>query len=268
MAGACGQMAWIRAAEVAPAQHAPKLKVAGCPADASGVVRCTPTSMRASVDAQLHELGLFRPHDTLSLDAYSIARNIQSEASTGSLAEKAAIAQSALNRARRDGISISQLTMRDGTRYARQMGRNPRVASSQDPTWQDVVLAIMALRGELQGTAKGATHYFSPKVQDSLYRQGRVSSDRWDIYNRWTKSWGYAWVGPIGGIDPHKQFLMREVDKDSPEFWAMHEAGKRSLAGPGGRAGCPIPKAGVAIGVLGVGALVASSIYLYRRLRT
>jgi hypothetical protein len=230
--------------------------------------------MRADAESQLVALGLLPAGGGLPLNVYSLARNIQSEAGSGSIAERGAMAQAALNRARRDGISISHLTMRNGTRYARQSGRNPRVASSQDPRWSDIVLAALTLEGRLEGQFGGVTHYFSPKVQDSMHAAGRTSSDRWAIYDRWARSWGYAWVGPIPGVDPEKQFLMVDVGQAAPGWADAYARGKWQLAHPRGREPMiycqQAPSAagtGWLVAVVGASALAAAGIYFYRETR-
>lgn len=208
-----------------------RFSVASCPLREDGIVNCDPRMMRAAVESKLHATGLYtRP---LSLDAYSVARNIASEAGTDAdPAEKIAIGEAAVNRARRDEMSIARLTLKDGRWYARQRGKNPRVASSRDPQLEDVIAADLVLDGRTGNFARGATHYFSPRGMDWLFREGRTDSDRWDVFERWTKSFGLAWVGELPGINPETQFLMKDADPGSAYWERQYAAGRTALSEP------------------------------------
>lgn len=209
-------------------------KKPGCTVNSAGYVPCSPESLRAYTEDAVKRLGLMDAGRDLSLDAYSLARNVRSEAGSGSLPEKVAMAQVAINRMRAQGKTISQMTMRDGRWYAQQSGQNPSVATSKDPSWEDIVIAEMALWGIFEGWADGAVLYYSPNDQDGLYRAGRVKDDRWAIYERWTHDWGsrtdgYAWVGPLPGVNHNEQFLMRPVKQKDPAWRIAYDAGRAAL---------------------------------------
>jgi hypothetical protein len=207
----------------------------GCKVNSAGVVPCSPESLRAYTEAAVKALGLYPLHRKLSLDAYSIARNVRSEAGSGSVPEKVAMALAAIERARIDKKSISAVTMKNGELYARQSGVNPAVASSKDPTWEEIVIAELALNGDFDDFTHGATHYFSPNAMDSLHRKTPSSyKDRFGTYATWTGGWGstrdgMAWVGPIPGINHHEQFLMRRVLKSDPYWKQQYDAGLAAL---------------------------------------
>lgn len=208
---------------------------AGCAVNSAGIVPCSPESLRAYTEAAVKALGLY-PHDRkLSLDAYSIARNVRSEAGSGSVPEKVAMALAAIDRARADKSTISKVTMKNGEAYARQSGVNPAVATSKDPTWEEIVIAELALLGTFGDYTHGATHYFSPNSMDGLHRREPSRyKDRFGTYATWTSGWGstregMAWVGPIAGIDPNEQFLMKRVLKSDPYWKQQYDAGLAML---------------------------------------
>lgn len=210
------------------------LATAGCAVNADGIVPCQPEKLRANAEAKLKALGLLLPANVLPLDVYSLARNIRSEAGSGSIPEKVAMAAVAMNRMREQDKTMSGMTMRDGTWYARQSGQNPSVASSKDPGWVEIVIAYAAMAGAFGDWARGAVLYYSPNDQDGLYRQGKVKDDRWAIYERWTSGWGsstngYAWVGPLPGVNHNEQFLMRKLKKSDPAWRIAYDAGKAAL---------------------------------------
>lgn len=228
--------------------------ISHCAVGPDGTVSCDPDVMRARTEEQLG-----RP---LSLDAYSVARNVASEAGEGTLAEKIAIAEAAVNRARADGISISRLVMKDGRRYAKQSGLNPRVASSQDPMLEDLVAAELALAGRTGRLARGATHYFAPRYY------GETSLR--ELFQRWASGWGsptmgLAWVGPIAGVRPRSQFFMRATTKSgaSSAYQAGLEAALYGEAPP--EELCQKSSAGTVVAFLGLAALGGAAWYLWKR---
>lgn len=188
--------------------------------------------MARRVSNQLQSVGLLPLGQELPLETYAVARNVASEAGTGTIAEKVAIAEAAYHRAREAGRPMLSFMLKDGKYFGRQRGRNPAVATSRDPKWEDIAIASLVAQGKTDNFARGATHYFSPRAMDALHRKGRVDVDRWGLYERWTKSYGLAWVGPIPGINPHRQFLMREVPQESPLWQQQYEAGLRALQEP------------------------------------
>jgi hypothetical protein len=186
--------------------------------------------MRAGAEANLHRLGLYPADKPLSMDAYIMARNISSEAGSGTGAEKLAIGEVLVNRARAKGISFEKIALWNGTHFAAQIGNNPAVATARDPYWEDFVAAELVLSGESRNLTKGATHYFSPRTQDNIYRKGKDAKDRFEVYRRWT-GWPAAWVGYVPGIDVERQMFFRVLDLPSEQafFDEMYPLGKQAL---------------------------------------
>lgn len=200
-----------------------------CQVGSSSVISCEPEVMRARTETRIKSLGLYPRDRRLTLDAYTIARNIKSEAGNDSIAEKVLIAQAAITRSRVEGKSIShsRLTMRNGRNYAKQSGTNPAVATSHDPTWEEIVIAEMALHGTFGDFGRGGTLYFSP---NDMGGKSKVL----EIYERWTHNWGntktgLAWVGPLPGVNPRHQFLLRKVPILSKEWKDAYAAGKLAV---------------------------------------
>jgi len=218
-----------------------------CVPDANGTVPCDPESMRARTEAQAKALGLYPAGKHLSLDAYSLARNIGSEVGSGTVVEKVFIANAALNRLKLgDKRSISDLVMRNGNRYAKQSGSNPSVASSKNPAWDELVIAEMALAGAFGDFGGGVTHYFNPRIMDAWGAAGKGKNAA-QTYETWSHGWGsdrygWMWVGPVPGIDTTEHMLMRRTAKGSAEWQAAYPLGKAVMrqAGPEARAlPCP-----------------------------
>jgi hypothetical protein len=227
---------WAQTIEAAKARGLKKFRVPGCSYnDELEVVPCSPEAMRKSVERQLHESGLYPPWKPLRADVYGVARNVRSEAGSGSPSEKVAMAEAALNRASYAGWPLSRVIMKNGTRYGRQRGTNPPVSTRQDPYWDDLVVAELVLTGQTRNFARGATHYWSPNAIDSMHRQGRHRDDRWSLYDRWSGDWGMAWVGPLPGVNHNKQFLMvGKAKRRDAAAWAVADAaGKHALARTG-----------------------------------
>jgi hypothetical protein len=191
--------------------------------------------MRAHVEGQLLASGLLPGPGSLSLAAYGVARNIAAEVGSGAGStpeEKVAIAEAAINRAR-SYSSVVRMLLKDGKWFGRQWGRNPPVATSQDPTLEELYVAQLAVTGQTGGFARGASHYYDPRAQDEGHARdpARYTKDARGIYESWTQG-GLAWVGDLPGIDPRRLFLLK---KASGSAWqAAYTAGKASgaLAGP------------------------------------
>ncbi len=208
---------------------------AGCQV-VDGVVECEPQGMRSRTEAQVKKLGLRPASWKLSLDTYSIARNIRSEAGTGAdaIPIKVVYAESALTRARGDKGSISALTMKDGKWYGKQSGSNPSVATSKDPTWDDIVIAELAQAGKFNDFSRGTTHYFSPRIMDAWHAKGK-GKNALQTFETWSHGWGstrdgWIWVGELPGIDHREHFLMKKVLLKSQEWKDGYALGKAWLA--------------------------------------
>lgn len=198
----------------------------GCTPDSTGVIQCSPESMRATTEAKLRSLGLYGPREKLSMAVYAMARNIHSEAgnrATG--AEKLAIGETLVTRARQKGVTQLKLMTRNG-KFAKQRGCNPCVSSARDPAWEDIYAAELILSGRSGNISQGATHYFSPRAMDNIKRQraaqGRSFRDRFELYDEWTSGGDLlTWVGYIPGVDFERQMFFRKMPK-TPAGRAEH----------------------------------------------
>jgi hypothetical protein len=186
------------------------------------IVSCDPETMRAHVESVLLARGLLPFGGHLSAAVYGIARNIASEAGSGSPAEKVAIGEAALNRMQSSGWPLRRVLMRDSAHYGRQRGRNPPVSTRQDPRYDDLVAAELVVSGATKGFARGATHYFSPSIIDALHGQDRHPDTRFSLLKRWSQSWGMSWVGPLPGVNRNDQFFLREGARaEDEEAWKL-----------------------------------------------
>jgi hypothetical protein len=208
---------------------------AGCQVNAEGYIDCEPETMRSRTEARIKALGLRPASWRLPLDTYSIARNVRSEAGTGAanIPIKVVYAESALIRANTDKGSISALTMRNGTRYGKQRGSNPSVATSKDPTWDDIVIAELAIAGKFGNFSRGTTHYFSPRIMDAWHAKGKGKNAA-QTFETWSHGWsstrdGWIWVGELPGIDHREHFLMKKVPLKGEEWAKWYPIGKRAL---------------------------------------
>jgi len=219
-------------------------------------IPCSPEAMRQVAETKLAAAGLRR---SLPMAVYALARNVASEAGSGSPEEKIAIAEAALHRARAAHESLLEQMLRDGRYFGRQRGSNPAVATSRDPSFDDIVAAELVLSGTTENFSRGATHYFGPQ-----------HLDRFDVYERWTRRYGLAWVGPLPGVDPNEQFFMRKVG-DSPAertFWEIQYAAGRAVLAAGAQppepiAVCPEGLRGSALATIGALTALAASLSFY-----
>lgn len=222
---------WTHQIELAKAHAAERnigsFGLASCKYDEElEIVPCDPEKLRAATEVALHRLELYPPGKRLSMEVYAIARNIASEAGSGSATEKAIIAEVAFNRARHEGWTLGRVLMKDGTRFGRQRGQNPAVSTRRNPRWEDMVAAELVASGLVSELAAGATHYWSPRTIDWMHGEGRHRDDRWSLYERWSK-WA-GWVGPIAGIDHNRQFLM-DASLDDAERRRRYPVGAAAL---------------------------------------
>jgi hypothetical protein len=155
---------------------------------------------------------------SISMDAYSLARNIATEVGSGTPEEKMAVALSTIGQARRRNTSVSSLVLlttkgeRKGTAlygpiHPKPTGENIHgrwTASTLDPTVRDVLIAEFALSGKAGDFARGADN----QAHHSIISEQRLRENRW------------YWVGPIPGVNPRHTYLVTtrtDVDPDSPQ---------------------------------------------------
>ena len=229
-----------------------------------------PETLRANAERKLRELGVFGLFGTLSLNAYSLARNIATETGSGSAEQKVAMGLSTVNQARKRGVSVHALvTMnnRVANRYGRIHGHGETssapyrrfTASSTEPTVEDLMIAKFILDG-------GAGTYpndFARGADD----QAQVRDAGWMTQN--ARDDGSYWVGHIPGVDPSEVTLFRKLDIPfvSPEGQALLARGLRMLAEPRGEfvGSCVAPapgRGGKIFAALAGGAALATVVVL------
>lgn len=194
-----------------------QIKVAsGCAVASNGNIPCAPEAMRAAAEAKMRQLGLL---SSVSLETYTLARYMQSEVGSGSIFERVAVGEAAVNRARMERLSRGVLSLL----LYRQSPSSPNygfygpihgvgtgvstapygrwAATSQDPTALTLMLADLIMSGASGNFNRGADdqagpEYWAPQGQTAL-----------NNYVRNLASKGKYWVGPIVGVDPWHTFL-------------------------------------------------------------
>jgi len=207
-----------------PAWH-PKLRAvlardvkvpSGCPVDGSGNIPCRPDTLRAKAEALLVGRGLWR--GALSLDAYSLGRNIATEVGAGTTPEEmVALAEASVNQAKRRGKSVSALILTASSGNAGWYGpiHGPSgvgsapygrwTASSKDPTLATLTVADFVLRGESGNFTHGADDQLGLEYFD----------DPVGLMQRHATN-GQYWVGPLPGVDPWRITLFRTMKSVKP----------------------------------------------------
>lgn len=201
------------------------------------IVPCPPEQMRATTESNLHASGLYPPNKRLDLQTYIMARNIASEAgSRATGAEKLVLGEALIHRSRESGKSFAQIALFNGTRFGAQVGKNPAVATAQNPAFEDIVAAELVMSGESGNLGRGATHYFSPNGMDARKNKGIDSRGRFGLYDQWTSGGDLlTWVGYVPGINTDRQFLLKKLPKTAAgraEHARMRPLGRQALANP------------------------------------
>lgn len=190
----------------------------GCRVNSAGNVPCKPEVMRASAETQLAQrapTGTF--NGKLSLDAYTLARYMQSELGSGTLEERVAIGEAAVNRAKMQNMSVSTLLLNNPVTNAANRGWYGPIhgvgtgtstapykrwaATSADPTVLTTLLAVLVMDGRSGNFSRGADDQDGPEY---WIPQGAAALAN---YVRGLAAKGKYWVGPLPGVDPWKTFL-------------------------------------------------------------
>jgi hypothetical protein len=195
-----------------------------------------PEVLRANAERKLRELGLARLALPLSLNAYSLARNIASETGSGSAEQKVAMGLSTVNAARRRGVSVHALVTKNNrvaNRYGRIHGHGETssapygrfTASSAEPTVEDLMIAKFILDG---GAGSGPND-FARGADD----QAQVRDIGW--LTSLARAGNY-WVGHIPGVNPAQVTLFRKLglNHQSPEGQTLLTRGLQMLQQPAG----------------------------------
>lgn len=169
----------------------------------------------------------------VSLEVYTLARYLASEVGSGTVEEKIAVAQAAVNRAvyvERLPQGILSLLL-----YRQKLGHPNRgyygpihgpegvstapygrwAATSRDPALGDILVAQGVLDGSFEGFNLGADDQMGPE-----YLKDPVGSISKHAQNR------NYWVGPIPGVNPWKTILYRHLPGIDP----VSDAGRWLIA--------------------------------------
>jgi hypothetical protein len=188
----------------------------GCAVNSAGNVPCRPEDMRAAAQTRLAQLGYPR---ALSLETYTLARYMQGEVGGGTVEERVAVGEAAVNRARRENLPMGVLSL---LLFRQKEGHPNRgwygpihgvgtgtstapygrwATTSADPTVLTTLLADLVMSGESDNFSRGADDQDGPEY---WIPQGQTSLNN---YVKRLASEGKYWVGPLPGIDHWHTFL-------------------------------------------------------------
>lgn len=221
----------------------------GCAINQStGNIACAPDDMRRSAEAKLAQLGFPR---SLSLETYTLARYMQGEVGSGTIEDRVAVGEAAVNRARLERLpkgilslllyrqsssspnygwygpihaSDAECARRGLSRLCHPFGR--WATTSQDPTVLTTLLAELITSGDSNDFANGADDQ-SDVFNSTAYPNPAATIRGW-------ASKGDYWVGPIVGVNHRHTFLMRHYGyaSSSPEGAALLARGLDALSLP------------------------------------
>lgn len=153
----------------------------------------------------------------LTVDAYSLARNMTTEVGTGSIGDAVAVGQATINRAALSRRSVTDVVInrqavghRNRGFYGPINGRNANgltapygrwTASTKDPTVRAIALAQDLLAGVIPlGFNKGA----DDQANLTIYKDPAAKV-------RGFAATGSYWVGPLPGVDHRRTMLFRNT---------------------------------------------------------
>ena len=175
-----------------------KVVSSGC-ATVGGNVQCKPSDMAAKAG--------------VSLEAYTLARYMQSEVGSGTIEERVAVGEAAVNRAKLAKTDIlARLLYRQPVGHPNRgwygpihgpggVGTSPYqrwAATSRDPSPQTLALAALVMSGKSGNFSKGADDQNGPQY----FPDPTVSV-------RSKANGGNYWVGPLPGVNHMHTFLYR-----------------------------------------------------------
>jgi hypothetical protein len=186
---------------------------------------CTtePEKLRAAVEIELQQMEVWGPQRPLTLEVYSLARNISSEFGDGTAEEQAAIVFCAINRARYDGFQLpsEDLLHRKNHTYGRQLAMDIRPASTRrSPRLSHLLIADFLyngyLRGEIYDSTNDAYNYLDRSSQDSTraaaIKDGaeKIPQSGEAVYLDWVDGGNYlTWVGHLPNVRPWRLMLLK-----------------------------------------------------------
>lgn len=165
-----------------------------------------------------------------TLDEYSLARMVQSEEGGNGPVHMLAVAEAAVNEARRRGRTVTRLLTAsaivgvDGHYSEQAAGK--WASTRSDPRERAAKAAELALQGS--NVFMGVVDYFSPRNQDAGSQNGhtlRLSSEQY-IAER--ASEGLFWIGPVAGVNPYELMLFsRQPQGTTDAANAVVESGRK-----------------------------------------
>jgi hypothetical protein len=216
-------------AKFAPLAAGPQIVVSsGCPLDKRGNIACPPERMRTDAERQLRRLAPEAFGGRLSLETYTLARYMQSEIGDGTIEERVAVGEAAVNRAKLERLPRGVL---DLLLYRQKNPSHPNygfygpihdtkegcaarglrefcapfgrwASTRQDPTVLTLLLADLVMSGRSGNFARGADD------QSDLFNR-KAYPDPVATLRRWANE-GRYWVGPLVGVDHRRTFLTRQ----------------------------------------------------------
>jgi hypothetical protein len=213
----------------------------GCKVGSDGNVPCDPEALRADAEAQMNAAGY---GGGLSLEAYTLARYLQSEVGTSKIAQSIAVTEAAINRSRNLSRGVlSLLLYRQSPGHPNYGHYGPIhgvgtgtstapygrwAATSRDPSLKALVIAQFVIDGYSDNFTGGADDQDGPEY---WAKDGRSS---FGSYVRGLASKGKYWVGPLPGIDHWHTFLQFTpgISASSAEGQALTQRGIAALQLP------------------------------------
>jgi hypothetical protein len=177
--------------------------------------------MRRAAEAKMRSLGY---GISLSLDEYSLARNIASEIGSGTPEEKVALGESTRNKAggRPTSLLIYKSTIKSANRgYYGPIGEGQYgrwSATTRDPAVDDILIAKFVLSGKSKNFARGA----NDQMGMDLVRKKDASGPQNSVLAN-ARQRDY-WVGPLPGVNHWHTFLYAHrpsIDPNSAEGKAL-----------------------------------------------
>lgn len=211
----------------------------------------------------------------LTLDEYALARVVASEHGRGTPTEMGCIADASVNHAAGAPL-FAHVTA--GRGFGAQEGRPMSTRLPPGPRHIEAARAVLrrsffgALSPALQGVARSARRYISPRSQQGSFSEGSskhcpalVILERWTYAKEWanrsrcelsaTRGRGQLeWVGPIPGVDPWTLMLFRPATLAQD---ALYADARRVIESGGSYKGRLRPLG--AAELLAVGALIAAA---------
>jgi len=199
------------------AQGAQVTVFSGCALNAAGNIACAPETMRANAEAQLRRLAPSLFSGKLSLEAYTLARYMHSEVGSGTIEERVAVGEAAVNQGKLRGTSTLQVLLyNQGSGHPNYGFYGPihgptgvttapyrRWASTRlDPTVLTLLLADLITSGRSGNFARGADD------QSDLFNR-KAYPNPVGTLQAVAKSGNY-WVGPLPSVDHRHTFLFRK----------------------------------------------------------